>query len=46
MKAYLYGSEVIILDFHLGKHGNRFCRVRILGTDWVDNVPTSCIELR
>ncbi len=45
-KAYLYGSEIQILDFHMGKHGTSYCRVRIIETGWVDNVPTSCIEVR
>lgn len=45
-KAYLYGSEIQIIDFHLAAHGTPYCRVRILGTDWVNNVPVSCIEVR
>ena len=47
MKAYVYGSEVEVLDFHLAKlHGSRYARVRILKTGWVENVPLSVIEIR
>lgn len=46
MKAYLYGSEVVIMDFHIAKHGNMFCKVRILENNWIDNVPVSCIDIR
>lgn len=46
-KAYLYGSEIEIIDFHLTKNiGLPYCRVRILESGWVENVPTSCIEIR
>ena len=47
MSAYVYGSKVEILDFHLAKlHGTRYARVRILETGWVENVPLSVIEIR
>lgn len=47
MRAYVYGSEVEILDFHLARlHGSRYARVRILETGWVENVPLSVIEIR
>lgn len=46
MSAYVYGSKVEIIDFHIAKHGSRFARVRILETGWLENVPVSCIEVR
>lgn len=47
MKAYVYGSEVTILDFHLAKkHGTRYAKVRILENGWVENVPLSVITIR
>lgn len=46
-KAYVYGSEVTILDFHLAKkHGTRYAKVRIKDTGWVENVPLSVITIR
>jgi hypothetical protein len=47
IKAYVYGSEVQILDYHLARlHGTPYCKVRYLENDWVHNVPVSCIEVR
>ena len=47
MKAYVYGSEVTILDFHQAKlHGTRYAKVRVKDTGWVESVPLSVIELR
>ena len=47
MKAYVYGSEVIIMDFHLTKKlGMQYARVRVVETGWYENVPVSVIEIR
>ena len=46
MSAYLYGTEVTILDFYLSDYGISFCRVMQKDTGWTNNVPTSCVELR
>lgn len=46
MGAYLYGTEVTILDFYLSDHGISFCKVKQKDTGWTNNVPTSCIEIR
>lgn len=45
-KAYLYGTEVTILDFYLSEHGIQFCKVKINDTGWVNKVPVSCVEIR
>ena len=46
-KAYVYGSEVTILDFHLTKRmGMQYAKVRIVQTGWVESVPLSVIEVR
>ena len=45
-KAYLYGTEVTILDFYLSEQGNRFCKVRVDDTGWVNQVPVSLVEIR
>lgn len=45
-KAYLYGTEVTVLDFYLSEHGIQFCRVKIIDTGWVNKVPVSCVEIR
>lgn len=45
-KAYLYGSDVTILDFYLSEHGIQFCWIKINDTGWVNKVPVSCIEIR
>ena len=47
MRAFIYGSEVAILDFYLAKaHGRSYCTVRVLESGLVEKVPTSCIEIR
>ena len=46
MRAYLYGTEVTILDYYLSEHGILFCRVLQNDTGWTNNVPTSCVEIR
>lgn len=47
MKAYVYGSEVVILDFHLTKRmGLQYAKVRIVENGWVESVPVSVIEIR
>ena len=46
MKAYVYGSEVKVLEFHLAKRGTPYCTVRVIDTGWVEKVPTSCVEVR
>lgn len=47
MRAFIYGSEVTILNFYLAKkHGTPYCTVRILESRLVEKVPTSCIEIR
>lgn len=47
MRAYVYGSEVTILDFHMTKRlGMKYAKVRIKDTGWVTNVPVSVIEIR
>lgn len=46
VKAYVYGSEVQILDYHLARmHGTRYCKVRYIKEGWVSNVPESCIDI-
>lgn len=44
-KAYLYGSDVTILNY-FSEHGIQFCWVKINNTGWVNKVPISCIEIR
>lgn len=47
MRAYVYGSEVQILDFYLARmHGTPYCLVRYLDNDFLGRVPVSCIEVR
>ena len=46
MKAYLYGSEIQVLQYYVAKHGTSYCKVRVIDTGWINNVPTSCIEIR
>lgn len=47
MKAYVYGSEVVVLDFYLARmHGTPYCRVRYKENNWTCNVPVSCVEIR
>ena len=47
MKAYLYGSEIQILEFYTTKRcGIPYCKVRIIETGWVEKCPMSCIEIR
>lgn len=47
MRAFIYGSEVKILDFYLAKmHGTPYCTVRILESGLVEKVPTSWVEIR
>lgn len=46
MKAYLYGSEVKILEFYTAKRGTPYCKVRIIDTGWIHKVPTSCVDIR
>lgn len=47
MKAYVYGSEVQILDFYLARlHNTPYCLVRYKDNHWIGKVPTSCIEIR
>ena len=47
MRAYVYGSEVEIVDYHLTKRtGTLYCRVRILENGWLENVPASVIDIR
>lgn len=46
-RAYVYGMEVIILDFHLARlHGTPYVKVRYIDNNWVHNVPLSVIEIR
>jgi len=45
-KAYLYGSEVTILNFYLSGHGIQFCKVKVNDTGWINQVPVSCVEIR
>lgn len=46
-KAYVYGSEVTILDYHLSKRmGIMYAKVRVKDNGWVENVPVSVIEIR
>lgn len=45
-KAYLYGTEVTILDYHLSDHGILFCKVIVNDTGWINNVPVSLVEIR
>ena len=46
MKAYVYGSEVQVLDYYLAKRGTPYCKVRVISTGWIEKVPTLCIEIR
>lgn len=47
MRAYVYGSEVEIMDFHLTRRmGMQYATVRILETGWLESVPVSVIEIR
>lgn len=47
MRAYVYGSEVEIMDYYLTKRtGTLYCRVRILEKGWIENVPASVIDIR
>lgn len=46
MRAFVYGSEVTIIDFHLAKRGTPYCRVRYKENNWTCNVPVSCVEIR
>lgn len=44
-KAYVYGLEVDILDFHLARlHGTPYAKVRYKN-GWIHNVPVSCIDI-
>ena len=46
-KAYVYGEEVTILDFHMTKRlGMKYAKVRIISTGWVESVPISVIEIK
>lgn len=47
MKAYVYGSEVQILDFYLARlHATPYCLVRYLDNEFLGRVPVSCVEIR
>ena len=47
MRAFIYGSEVAILDFYLARmYGTPYCTVRILESGLIEKVPTSFIEIR
>lgn len=46
MRAFIYGFEVTILDYHMAKRGTPYCKVRIIETGMVQNVPQSCVEIR
>jgi hypothetical protein len=46
MRAYVYGSEVTIIDFYVAKHGTPYCRVRYKDSNWTSNVPQLCVEIR
>ena len=46
MRAFVYGSEVKIMQFYVAKRGTPYCQVRVVDTGWIEKVPTSCVEIR
>lgn len=46
MKAYVYGTEVMITEFYNDENGIPFCKARILDCDWIIKVPTAIIDIR